>query len=103
MRGPHVVAALGAKKLSRRSFDRDGIAGGLHTAERDMPVLIGEELAAQVHVGLHRILVFVEPLGRRMPDIDLGALARLALPIAEPGIDKHDRARRWRTDDRAAV
>ena len=49
------------------------------------------------------ILVLVEALGRGVPDIDLGALDRLALPVAEPRIDEQRRARRRRAHDRAAV
>src|SRR4051794_7759879 len=102
MRRAHVVAALCAKQLPRWPFDRDRIAGRLHTAERNVSILVAEELAAQVHVGLRRILVLVEAFGRRMPDIDLGAFDGLALPVPEPGVDEHHRARRWRTDNRAA-
>src|SRR4051794_9147061 len=38
-----------------------------------------------------------------MPDVDLGTLDRLAIPVAETGIDEQCRPRRRRADDRAAV
>ena len=67
------------------------------------PSLVGEELAAQIHVGLHRILVLVKAFGRGVPDIDLGAHDRLALPVAEPRVHEHHRPRCRRAHDRAAV
>ena len=56
-----------------------------------MAVLVGGELAAQVHVGLHRVLVLVEAFGRGMPDVDFGARDRLAALVLEPGIDEQRR------------
>jgi hypothetical protein len=40
--------------------------------EAEPPVLVGDELAPQVHIGLTRILVLVETLARCVPDVDLG-------------------------------
>ena len=64
MRGAHVVAPLRAQQVAGRSVDRDRIARRLDAAECDVAVGIGGELAAQVHVGLHRVLVLVETFGR---------------------------------------
>src|SRR5215510_8403719 len=73
MRGPHVVAPLLAQQLADRSVDRNGIAGGFHAAKGEMAVRIGDELSAQVHVGLHRVLVLVKAFRRGVPHVDLGA------------------------------
>ncbi len=69
----------------------------------DVAVGVGGELAAQVHVGLGRVLVLVETLGRGLPDIDLGADHRLAVAVLGPGVDEQLRSRRRRADDRTAV
>ncbi len=103
VRRPHVVPALGAQEIAGRAIDRDRIAGRLHAAKTDVAFSVGEELAAQVHVGLHRVLVLVEAFRRRMPDVDLGAGDRIAFAVAEPGVDEHHRPRRRRAHDRAAV
>ena len=64
MRRPHIVPALRAQKIADRAVDRDRIAGRLHAAETEMALRVGDELAAQVHVGLRRVLVFVKALRR---------------------------------------
>ncbi len=94
MRRPHVVPALRAQEISRRSIDRDRVARRLHAAKADMAVGVGEEFAAQVHVGLHRVLVLVEAFGRGVPDVDLRAHDRIALGVAEEGVDEQRRPRR---------
>ena len=73
MGGPHVVASLRAQQRADGAAQRYRIAGRLDAAEGDMPPGIGGELAAQVHVALLGVLVLVEPFGRGMPDIHLGA------------------------------
>src|SRR6202034_560901 len=72
-------------------------------AEVDAALRVGRELAAQVHVGLRRILIFVETLGRGLPDVDLDALDRRATDIVVQGIAEQRRPRRRRSHDRAAV
>ena len=68
-----------------------------------LPLRVGGELAAQVHVGLGRVLVLVEPFGRGLPDIDLGAGDRLAVRVLHVRGDEQLRSRRRRAHDRAAV
>ena len=48
-----------------------------------LAVLVGRELAAQVHVGLGRVLVLVEAFGRGLPDVDLGVGDRLAVAVVD--------------------
>src|ERR1700735_4550889 len=68
-----------------------------------MAVGIGGELAAQVHVGLHWILVLVKTFGRRVPDIDFNAGDRIAFGVLVPGIGEQNRSRRRRSYDRVPV
>jgi hypothetical protein len=103
MRRPHVVPPLRAQEIAGRPVDRDRIARGLHAAKADVALRIGEELAAQVHVGLDRILVLVEAFRRGVPDVDLRAYDRIAFGVAEPGVDEHHRPRRGRAHDRTAI
>ena len=63
MRGPHIMAALCPQQFSGRAIDRDRVAGRFHAAEADVAVLIGEEFAAQVHIGLDRILILIKSFG----------------------------------------
>src|SRR5690349_12435703 len=101
--GAHIVASLRAQQFADRTVDRNGISRRLDAAKADMTVRIGRELAAQIHVGLYRVLVFVKTFRRGLPDIDLGADDRLAVHIAEPGIDEQRRTGRGRPYDRAAI
>ena len=103
MRGAHVVPPLGAQQFSDRSPDRDRIPGRLHAAERDMALAVGDELAAQVHIGLRRILVLVEAFRRRLPDVDFGPGNGPAGSVPEPCLDEQRRAGCRRPHDRAAV
>src|SRR3954471_18138516 len=103
MRGTHIVPSLRAQQLTGRSTHRNRVAGRPDALEGDVPVLVGEELAAQVHVGLHGVLVFVKALSRRLPDIDLRADDRRAAAITEPGVDEQRRPRRRGANDRTAV
>src|SRR4029079_13141470 len=103
VRRAHIVPALRAQKFPYRAVNRDRIAGGLDAAETDAAVRVGEEFAAQVHVGLQRVLVLVKTLRRGVPDIDLGAFNRLAVGLAERGLDKQSGARCRRSENRAAI
>src|SRR5271157_5330437 len=60
MRWAHVVPALRTQKLAHRAVDRNRITGRLDAAETDMAFRVGDKLAAQIHVGLARVLVFVK-------------------------------------------
>src|SRR5262245_10520357 len=103
MRRAHIVPALRAQEVAGRPVDRDGIAGGLYAAKADATLRVGEELAAQVHVGLRGVLVLVEAFGRGVPDIDLRANDRIAHAVAERGVDGQRRSGRGRVYDRTAA
>src|SRR6516162_9796617 len=94
---------LRAEQLAGGTIDWNGVSSRFHAAEADAAILVGEEFAAQVHVGLDRILVFIKAFRRRMPDIDLGADDRLALRIPEREMGEQRRAGRWGTHDRVAI
>ena len=64
MRGAHIVPALCAQEIAGRSVDGDRITGRLDASKADATVGVGEKLAAQVHVGLNRILVLIKAFGR---------------------------------------
>ena len=68
-----------------------------------MAFAVGDELAAQVHVGLGRILVLVEALRRRLPDVDLRAGDGPPGRVLEPGLHEQRRPGCRRAHDRAAV
>src|SRR4029077_16122958 len=82
MGGPHIVATLSPQKVADRPVDGDRITGRLDRAETEMALRVGDELAAQIHVRLRWVLVFVKAFRRGMPDIDLDALDRLTVDIA---------------------
>src|SRR5712671_293509 len=103
VRRPHIVPALCTQEIADRAVDRDRVAGGFHAAKRDMTVLVGDEYAAQIHVGLHRILVLVKSFRRGMPDFDFRAFDRIAAVIPEPRFDEQGGARCRRAHDRGAV
>src|SRR6202521_5750562 len=69
---PEVVAAGGPHQFSDRSVDRNRIARRHYAPEIKAPGFVGNKTPAQIHLGLPGILVLVEPLRRRMPDIDFG-------------------------------
>src|SRR5690242_14210967 len=89
--GPHIVAAERAQQFADWAVDRNWITGRLDAAEADMTVRVGGELAAQIHVGLNRILVFVKTFRRGLPDIDLGTGNWFPVHVVKPGIDKERR------------
>ena len=93
-RGDGPDGAVRAQQFAGRSADRDRVTGRLDALERDVAALVGEELAAQVHVRLPGVLVLIEALGRGLPDVDLGALDRRAGAVAEPGLHQQRRTRR---------
>src|SRR5436305_14405526 len=69
VRGPHVMAAQRTQQFADRAVDWNRVSRGFDAAEADMAVRIGGEFAAQIHVGLNRILVFVKTFWRGLPDI----------------------------------
>src|ERR1700693_3209639 len=56
MRRPHVMAALCTGRIADWTVDRNRISRRLNAAKTDEPLLVGGELAAQVHVRLSRVL-----------------------------------------------
>src|SRR5215831_14475788 len=100
MGGAHIVAPLRAQKVPDRPVDRNRIAGRLDRAETEMAMRVGDELAAQVHVRLDWVLVFIEAFRRGMPDIDLDALYRLPVDVAVEGVDEQRGPGRRRTHNR---
>src|SRR5262249_53744960 len=64
MRGAHIVPALRAQEVAGRPVDGDRIARGLDAAKADAALRVGEKFAAQVHVGLHGVLVLIKTFGR---------------------------------------
>src|SRR5262249_59373671 len=94
VRGTEIMPALGAQQLANWTVDRNRIAGRLDAAEVEMALGIGRELAAQIHLGLSRILVLVQTLGRGVPYIHFGSGNRPSLLVANPRLDETGRARR---------
>ena len=103
VRGAHVVALLRGEQRARRSVGRHRVAGGLDAGEAERAVLARGELAAQVHLGLRRVLVLVEADGGGMPDVDLCLLNRLTSPVTNPSFERKTRTRRRRAQQRRAV
>src|ERR1700753_2644383 len=68
--GTEVVASRGPHQIADRAIDGNRIARRLDTPELKLPFRIGDETPAQIHLGLMRILIFVEALRRGMPDVD---------------------------------
>src|SRR6266478_8006990 len=71
MRGPEVVATGRLHQFSDWPIDRNWIPRRFHAAEMKAPGFVGNKPPAQIHLGLLGILIFIETLRRRMPDIDL--------------------------------
>src|SRR3546814_8658612 len=59
-----------AQQFTNRSIIRDRITARLDRPEIDLSVLIGSQPATQVHFGLAGILIFIETVPVRQPDID---------------------------------
>src|SRR6185437_4519810 len=88
MRRAEIVPVRDPQQITDGTFDWDRIAGWLYAAETEMTMTIGHELAAQIHVGLLRVLLLVETFRRRMPNIDFGAGNRIAFGVLHPAV--HD-------------
>ena len=69
------------EQVAGRAARRYRVAGRLDAAEREGTVLIGDEAAAQVPLGLVRVLVLVQAVRRGVPDVDLGAGHRVAVGV----------------------
>ena len=58
------------QQLSGRSVVRDGIASRAQAVEIIVARCVGVEAAAEVHVWLVWVLLLVQAVGRRVPDVD---------------------------------
>ena len=103
MRRPIGMAALRLQQPADDAVGRDRVAGRLDGAEPDLATRVGGEGAAQVHVDLAFVLVFVEAVGVGVPDVDGDAGDRRAAAIGDGERHEHRRAGRRRAHDRAAV
>ena len=99
MRRAHVVASLRSQKVARRAVDWDRVTGRLNRAEAEPPVLVGDELAPQVHIRLTRILVLVQTLARGVPDVDLGVRDRASIQVDHRARDEDRVTGGWRPHD----
>src|SRR6266849_1110450 len=88
------MTPLGTQHVSDWSIGRDRVSCGLDRAEAEPTLRVGGELAAQVHVGLAVVLIFVQTDRRRLPDVDLDATDWRAVRFCHPAADEHFRARR---------
>ncbi len=64
MRRPVGMAAGDPEQVADRTIGRNRLAGRLDAAELKTAVVVGDEAAAQVHLGLAGILVFVKAIRR---------------------------------------
>ena len=87
MRRPVRMAQLRAQQIADRAMRRHGIACRPHRAEMVAPARVGGEQAAQVHLRLLRVLVFIEPDRRGVPHIDVRAGHRPAVAGRAPRRD----------------
>src|ERR1700710_1602868 len=95
MRRPEIMATGGPHQLADRAVHRNGIPRRLHTAEMKPPGIIGNEPPAQIHLGLGGTLILIQPLRRRMPDIDFSLRDRSPVAIPEKTVNDKLRPRRW--------
>lgn len=82
------MAAEGAEQLAHGAVVRNRVAGRLDRHERVAAVGVGAEAAAQVHVGLGGVLLFVEAVSVGLPHVQYGAGNRRALGGQDPA--RHD-------------
>lgn len=73
MRRPHRMTIEQLEQLARGPIIRDGIAGRPQTIQGVVTVGGRVEASAQVHIRLVGVLLLVEAVGRRVPDVELGA------------------------------
>ena len=78
VRRAHGVAVEQLEQLAGRAVIRDGVARRPQAVQRVFAVGAGVEAAAQVHVRLLRVLLLVQTVRGRVPDVEFGALDGLA-------------------------
>ncbi|MNN08741.1 hypothetical protein D3C81_1216030 [compost metagenome] len=88
------MALLRGQQRAHRAIGRHRVAGGTHRAEAIAAVRIGMEAAAQVAVGLRRVLVVVQADRRSLPHLDQRAGQRRAVGAAHGAADQQRQAGR---------
>jgi hypothetical protein len=76
------MTILAAQEVPTRAIDGHRITGWPYRTKVETALIIGSKTAAQVHVGLTFILIFVKAYRRRLPDIDDRPSERQPLIIA---------------------
>src|SRR5271170_2773901 len=71
------MSVLSLQHPSHNAAGWNWIADHLDGGEPESAILVCREFAAQIHVGLFRVLVLVEAAWRGVPDVDFGARDRL--------------------------
>ncbi len=90
------MALLRPQHVPCWTIDRHRIGPWLDRMEPEAPVAIGCEFAAQVHIGLRRVLVFIKARRSRLPDIHFDARKRRAARVGDTAACK--KLRSWRGD-----
>src|SRR5690242_20896989 len=103
MRGTIVVSSSRADEVAHWAVDRYRIPCWFHTAETELALGVGHKLAAQVHRRLLWILLFVETLGRGVPNVDLSTGDRFAILILDQTFDEKCRPWRGRAHNRTTI
>ena len=103
VRGTQRLAVLGPQHVARGPVHRHGIARGADAGEMEATIRIRGKDTAQVHVGLLVVLIFVQPRGRRLPDVDARTGDRVARGIVDPSVHHQRRAGRFAAQQAGAV
>ena len=64
------VTAQRAQQLPNRSVVWYSVGNGFDTHKAVVSLAVGAELATQIHLGLFRVLLFIQPVLVRLPDIE---------------------------------
>src|SRR5262249_36895200 len=103
MSGAVVVPPGGTHEVADRPINGNGIAGRLNAAKAEMTMGVGHKFSSQIHRRLFGILLLVEPFRWGVPDVDFGALDRLAVLVLDRAINEQCRPRCWRSHDGATI
>ncbi|MNY25364.1 hypothetical protein D3C86_1591410 [compost metagenome] len=87
------MPVLGGQQLAYRAARGHGIARGPHCTEVIAAIGMGVEQAAQVAVGLFRVLVVIEANRRRLPDLHDRTRYRRAIGTANRATDEQRQSR----------
>lgn len=72
------------QELAHGPAHRYRVTGGLDTAEGEHSFLVAEEPAPEIPLGLLGVLVLVEAVRRRMPDVVFRARDRVSVGVDDP-------------------